>query len=152
MGQVIVGATVGAGAEFAQQMYDNGGEVDPLDCFIDCTVSAVFGALGGWFGGSGLVSPEGSVYKEGTRLLKIINNVDKGVYQTTGKALHRLSNVGKRYAAEYSKQAVTAATKYAVAAVATTAVKPTVQRSVKNRTGNSTGRLGYRSYSVAMVM
>ena len=97
----MVGASVGAGAEFAQQMIDSGGDVDPLSCFIDCTVAGVIGAVGGWLGGRGLVNFKGSVYKQGTRLLNVMRNVEREVYRSASKAVKRLVKVGADYTKTY---------------------------------------------------
>ena len=135
VGQVVVGASVGAGAEFAQQMIDSGGDVDPLSCFIDCTVAGVIGAAGGWLGGRGLVNFKGSVYKQGTRLLNVMRNVEREVYRSASKAVKRLVKVGADYTKTYIHEAVTAVIKYAILTVITAFAKPWVQQRLKN--GNS---------------
>ncbi len=132
VGQVVVGASVGAGAEFAQQMIDSGGDVDPLSCFIDCTVAGVIGAVGGWLGGRGLVNFKGSVYKQGTRLLNVMRNVEREVYRSASKAVKRLVKVGADYTKTYIHEAVTAVIKYAVIAALSAVVKPKLQQGSKD--------------------
>ena len=121
-GQVIIGAAVGAGAEFTQQMMDKGEDFDPVDCFIDCTVAGLAGGVSGAIGGSGLLDVNGDVYKQGTRLLKVVSNAESGVYKSASKAASRVVSVGTQYGKTYAKEATKATVKYAIGAVASSAI------------------------------
>ena len=121
-GQVIIGAAVGAGAEFTQQMMDKGEDFDPVDCFIDCTVAGLAGGVSGAIGGSGLLDVNGDVYKQGTRLLKVVSNAESGVYKSASKVASRVVSVGTQYGKTYAKEATKATAKYAIGAVASSAI------------------------------
>ena len=150
MGQVIVDAAVGAGAEFTQQMIDNGGDVDPLNCFVDCLASGALDALSAWIGGRGLLYYKDSVYKNGVRLLNVMRNVEKGMYSSTGKAASRLASVGTQYAAEYATQSIVAAARYTAGAVGTTIIKTAGQCIGKALIGERSSR--NHTYAIAQVM
>ena len=141
IGQVIVGGAVGAGAEFAQQMIDTGGDVDPLNCFVDCVVAGGMGMLSAVIGGNGLLYYKDSVYQNGIRLLNVIRNVERGMYSSAGKAARRLAAVGAEYVSEYIKQATAATVKYTIGATVATALKAPAQNGLKNLIRH----LGYRS-------
>ena len=128
----MVGAAVGAGAEFTQQMIDSGGDVDPLSCFIDCAVAAALGVASGALGGKGFVNYEGPVFKQGTRLLNVMRNVERGLYSSASKALSRLSKVGTDHLKTYMREAITTAVKYAVLTVLSAVAKPKAQQGVKD--------------------
>ena len=133
IGQVVVGAAVGAGAEFTQQMIDSGGDVDPLSCFIDCAIAAALGAISGGLGGKGLVNCEGPVFKQGTQLLNVMRNVERGLYSSTSKALSRLSKVGTDYLKTYMRETITTAAKYSVLTVLSAVAKPKAQQVAKDK-------------------
>ena len=130
-GQIVVGAAVGAGAEFAQQMIDNNGDIDPLNCLVDCACAAAIGATSSAICGKGLLNEKGNVYKSGTRLLNVMNNAEKGMYRSPSKAISRLTKVGAQYAAEYTKESLITVSKYTVTTGIATAIKPIIKRPCK---------------------
>ena len=122
IGQTITGALVGAGTEAAQQYIDDG-EISDIGSVL---ISGVAGAASGVVGGKGFLHKTGDVYKNGQRLLQVLDNASRGKYASASKALSRITSVGRQYSQAVARDAKKGAVKYLTGNTAATAGKELV--------------------------
>ena len=119
-GQMAVGFATGSAADLGQQLYDNEGDFGKVD-YLSVAVSGGTGLISGWIGGNGLLHYKSGIMRDGARIIKVIGNVDKGMYKTAAKGFSRLTSVGTQVINTYTREGRIAAARYVTGAVASKA-------------------------------